>query len=196
MRIQHVFILSFLVLASCRKDKVQIIEDAPTYSVEYTNWSNTVITDSLLLDLNGDNIPDFRLKLYEYIAGQTGNVFYWNNLTRITALNDDFSFSFGKEYSQSNFDCLRLNDLIDENITWYGNGVSHNFHTNIFSGQYLQVGLWDIFDHDNHIGYRQKSGDSYCYGWIELNTSLSEIVLVESAVNTTPNEEIPTGYRN
>lgn len=196
MRLQFLFIISVIILASCKKDKVEIIEPQAYYSVEYTDWSNTAVSDSLLLDLNGDSIPDFKLKLYDYIGGQTETGVFWNQLASIIVVNDDFAFSFGTQLSQNNYECLKLNDLINENITWYENGVSHNFHTNIFNGQYIHVGFWDLFDHDNHIGYRQKIGNSYHYGWIRLNTSWSEIIVVESAVNTTPNEEIPTGYKN
>lgn len=196
MRLHLFYIISFLFLASCTKDKVGILESEPHYTVKYTDWSNTEVTDTLFLDLNDDGTPDLRLQLYDYIAGQTETGVFWNQLASVMSVNDDFSFSFGIEHSQNDFECLKLNDLINDQLTWYENGIAHNFHTNIFTGQYIHVGIWDLFDHDNHIGYRFQTGDSFQYGWINLNTSWSEITVIESAVNITPNESIPTGYKN
>ncbi|MCH2228777.1 MAG: hypothetical protein MK105_00435 [Crocinitomicaceae bacterium] len=196
MKFQLILVITILLLASCLKDKVASHEPQAYYSVEYTDWSNTTVSDSLLLDLNNDGVADLRLKLYDYIAGETETGVFWNQLASIMSINDNFSFSFGTEHAQNDFDCLKMNDLINNDITWYGNGVQYNFHTNIFTGQYLNIGVWDLFNHDNHIGYRQKLGDSYHYGWIELNTSWSEIIVVQSAVNNNPHQEIPTGYIN
>ena len=195
-----IFIPFLLVLiASCSKDEPLSIDTSVSTEINHYDWNpDTLIFDSLLIDLNNDNIDDLKFlieKIYQGTSPSGGP--YYNYFAKCISVNPELKISLGVEMnpSQQEWDCLEFEDSISTNLTWK-NSFTLNGEV-IIAGS---IGIWDMNNSYGYIGLKFESTQATYFGWININSNYNplldkryEITCFEYAVSETSNFIIKAG---
>ena len=189
--------LTLLLVISCSKEN----ETQPptpivtTFDIHHFDWvPNTIITDSIRLDLNSDNNFDLEFKLTATYQGSTPSGGpYYNYSSNIISLDSNLLISLGTKLPPSSssydpWDCLEFNDMISENLTW-----ERSFRLNysvIYAGD---VGTWDINKNEGYVALKFNTAQKNKWGWIKLTSTSSNIILKEYVINENLNQPIFAG---
>lgn len=188
-----------LLIISCSKDEVINNNISFNIDVNHYNWSpDTLIVDSFLIDLDNDYDNDLKFlikKDYQGTSPSGGS--YYNYFAQCSSINSNLKVSLGNEVvnSQSNWNCLKFNHSISNNLTWK---KSFNLKGTVVGAG--EIGFWDINDNDGYIGLKFETNGIINFGWIkaEVNNNYFidkryEIKCLEYAISETQNALIKAG---
>ena len=191
--------LLFILIASCSKDKSVNNSNSSGIEVNHHDWNpDTLVVDSILIDLNNDNLNDLKFLIEkDYQGTSPGEGNYYNYFAKCISINSNLKVSLGTAVhpDQQNWNCLELNDLIFNDLTW-----SKSF---ILKGQVIGaggIGIWDKNNAEGYIGLKLKSNGMTNFGWIKVNvdynTSIDKhykIICYEYAISELNNSIIKAG---
>ena len=116
-----IFIALTILIISCSKDDTLNGNGSSTIEINYFDWNpDTLVIDSILIDLQSDGINDIKFlieKDYQGFSPSGGP--YYNYFARCLSINPNLRVSLGTELnpSQQDWNCLKFNDLISNNLT-------------------------------------------------------------------------------
>lgn len=190
--------LAFLII-SCSKEVTLDDNGTSPIEINYFDWNpDTLVTDSILIDLQNDGDDDIKFLIRkDYQGTSPSGGPYYNYFARCLSINPNVTVSLGTELDpyQQDWDCLKYNHLISNNLTW-----NSSF---ILNGRVIGAGLigfWDTNDTEGYIGIKIESNGVTNFGWIRVNVTYNsvidkryEIMCLEYAISETNNATINAG---
>ncbi|NVK65035.1 MAG: hypothetical protein HWE22_10635 [Flavobacteriales bacterium] len=194
-----IFIALTILIISCSKDETLNGNGSSTIEINYFDWNpDTLVIDSILIDLQSDGVNDIKFlieKDYQGLSPSGGP--YYNYFARCLSINPNLRVSLGTELnpSQQDWNCLKFNDLISNNLTWNSSFILNG--QVIYAGA---IGVWDTNDTEGFIGTKLESNGQTNFGWIKINVNSNsfidkrfEIMCFEYAISETNNVTINAG---
>lgn len=170
-----IFLTLLLLIVSCAKEDQLIDDNSASIEITYHDWNpDTLVFDSILVDLNNDNFNDLKFfieKDYQGTSPSGGP--YYNYFAKCISVNHNLTVSLGIEVdpSQRDWNFLEFNNLISNNLTWDSSFV--------LKGQVVSaggIGLWDRNDTEGYIGIKFESTEVTNFGWIKVDVNYNSIV--------------------
>lgn len=177
-----------LLFISCTKEQTPL---APIV-INHYDWNpDSLVVDSMLVDLNNDNADDIKFLIERVYQGATPSGGpYYNYFAKCISVNSEVTISLGNAPN-----CIMTNDLISDELTWET--------SKILKGQVIaagDIGDWNICNADGYIGIRFESNGEVFYGWIRVDVNYNdalekryEIICFEYAMSETSNAFIEAG---
>ena len=166
MKIFWIACLSSLLLLTCSKDDSPTDEPDSTV-IHHFDWNpDLIVLDSILIDLNQDNVDDLMLHVEKRYEGTRPNGGpYYNYFAWVKALNSATKVSAGVS-SQNACDCIEHDESIDSALTWEDTIELRG--SVIAAGA---IGYWDNSTPHGYVGLKMESGSSTYYGWLKTDVS-------------------------
>lgn len=188
-----------VLMIACSKDDPAPSNNASSMEIDHHDWDpDTLVVDSILIDLNNDSSSDLKLvaeKIYQGTSPSGGP--YYNYFAKCISVNTDLQISIGTEVdpAQQVWNCLELNDPISTDLTWYDSFI--------LKGQVISagaIGTWDTNANEGYIGIKFESNGTRNFGWIKVNVNYNglienryEIICFEYALSGTDDAIIHAG---
>lgn len=196
-----IFIGLLLLIVSCSKDELSNNNSSNSIEINYYAWSpDTLIVDSMLIDLNNDSINDIKFLIEkDYQGTSPSGGPYYNYFARCISVNSNLKISLGTEVDavQQEWNCLLFDNSISNNLTWENSFILHGEVINAGA-----IGVWDTNDSEGYIGVKFESNLSTNFGWIYINTNYNsfidkkyEITCFSYAISETNNSNIKAGQK-
>jgi len=194
-----IFIALACLIISCSKEVTLDDNGTSPIEINYFDWNpDTLVTDSILIDLQNDGADDIKFLIQkDYQGTSPSGGPYYNYFARCLSINPNVTVSLGTELdpSQQDWDCLKYNHSISNNLTW-----NNSF---ILNGRVIaagSIGFWDTNDTEGYIGIKIESNGVTNFGWIRVNVTYNsaidkryEIMCLEYAISETNNATINAG---
>ena len=187
-----------MIIISCSKNEVSINEDIPIDIYHYDWDPDTVVflgsIDSIIIDLNNDNIDDliFRNQTAYGSAPGGGETYTLYSTSEVESVNEALKISMGTHNTPTgsnylDWNCLSFNDPILNELTW-----ENSFYLIGYVHGSGDIGVWNHNDHEGYIGLKFETNQSTYFGWIKINKD-SGTAFCEYAISETNNATILAG---
>ena len=165
-------------------------------NISWYDWQpDTVITDSILVDVDFDTFPDIifrRLTFYAGASPSSGS--YYNYFATVSAIDSSVLVSPGVQLDASGqfWNCLDSGEAVNQSLTW---GSGYNIRGEVIMAG--AIGIWDTNINGGYIGFQLSKLGRKNYGWIKVAAQArTSIILSEFAINHTSSLSIAAGQRH
>lgn len=181
----------FVTVTSCKKTSTPTPVAPPSHTAvtvndsiiynTYTVDSINFLSDSVLYDVNNDNVNDIIVKMHHSLSGNTMS---YNGT--ISGINNNMEFCYIN--TQSSWSMLALNDSINaiRSLNW--NPVcSYSGNTPYFSGS----NSWAQGIFTKYFGFKITLNSINYYGWFHFKYQ----AISKTGLNLAPNKTIYVGQK-
>lgn len=181
-----------MILFSFVAANAQIIytDIAPDSSYTITNYRN----DTFKLDLNGDQTPDFLIKVARQIYGRPTKDAPITNHVSITPMGDNAFITTTLNTVKK----LVAGDTISSSQAWHDTTFQYLKESYVVSGEETtNTGEWDNAI-DSYVGLQLIINGQPFYGWVRMDVSVSgssaSMTIKDYAYHTIPSQPILAGH--
>ncbi|SNT35387.1 hypothetical protein SAMN05421640_3486 [Ekhidna lutea] len=187
------------ILQSCNEDAENIDDCNVIDYREGTQFTSSESSKEIILDINSDNIDDFKIFATAKAGDEGDSIFFGieplNQSELIVFKTTNIAVSFIQDFILEEFD--------HEQYEWSGDlsylGINYATPYRTF-----HKGQWaSTYENRRAAAVRLTVGNNIYYGWIRIITKLpdsdlgrlDELIIDDYAIQTLPNEDIMTGSK-